>query len=83
MDVMEVARALTRAYVQKQGDQAGIDVRSVWNHTHMAHEINNRMIIVLTRDQASKGARCRQCHEVQGIVGRCTSPRQESRGDAP
>eukprot|EP00962_Isochrysis_galbana_P057390 scaffold29743_cov129-Isochrysis_galbana.AAC.1 len=48
MDVMEVARALTRAYVQKQGDQAGIDVRTVWNHTHMAHEINNRMIIVLT-----------------------------------
>eukprot|EP00962_Isochrysis_galbana_P028348 scaffold8947_cov113-Isochrysis_galbana.AAC.2 len=28
MDVMEVARALTRAYVQKQGDQAGIDVRT-------------------------------------------------------
>eukprot|EP00962_Isochrysis_galbana_P018602 scaffold5366_cov128-Isochrysis_galbana.AAC.2 len=54
MDVMEVARALTRAYVQKQGDQAGIDVRTVWNHTHMAHEINDRMIIVLTRDQASK-----------------------------
>eukprot|EP00962_Isochrysis_galbana_P008789 scaffold2450_cov128-Isochrysis_galbana.AAC.2 len=53
MDVMEVARALTRAYVQKQGDQA-IDVRTVWNHTHMAHEINDRMIIVLTRDQASK-----------------------------
>eukprot|EP00962_Isochrysis_galbana_P045602 scaffold18019_cov118-Isochrysis_galbana.AAC.6 len=36
MDVMEVARALTRAYVQKQGDQAGIDVRTSINQSLMS-----------------------------------------------
>eukprot|EP00962_Isochrysis_galbana_P037849 scaffold13313_cov126-Isochrysis_galbana.AAC.1 len=84
MDVMEVARALTRAYVQKQGDQAGIDVRTVWNHTHMAHEINDRMIIVLTRDQASKERGADNAMKFKELIAcRRASPCQESRGDAP
>jgi hypothetical protein len=53
IDTVEVAKTLTRAYIQKQGDKAAINVRTVWDHAHMAHEINDRMITILSNDLAS------------------------------
>jgi hypothetical protein len=53
IDTVEVAKTLTRAYIQKQGDKAAINVRTVWDHAHMAHEINHRMITILSNYLAS------------------------------
>jgi hypothetical protein len=36
MDTLELSKMVTRAYVQKQGDQAGINVRNLWEYAHHA-----------------------------------------------
>jgi hypothetical protein len=50
MDTLELSKMVTRAYVQKQGDQdqAGINVRNLWEYAHMLHEVNDRFLL-LTR----------------------------------
>jgi hypothetical protein len=54
VDSVEASKTLTRAFVQRQGDKAGINVRTVWEHANMAHDINDRFIQVLTNDLASR-----------------------------
>jgi hypothetical protein len=54
VDSVEASKTLTRAFVQRQGDKAGINVRTDWEHANMAHDINNRFIHVLTNDLASR-----------------------------
>jgi hypothetical protein len=52
--LIEASKTLTRAFVQRQRDKAGINVRTVWEHANMAHDINDRFIQVLTNDLASR-----------------------------
>jgi hypothetical protein len=54
VDSVEASKTLTRALVQRQGDKAGINVRTVWEHANMAHDINDRFLQVLTNDLASR-----------------------------
>jgi hypothetical protein len=42
VDLLQLAKTLPRAYIQKQGDRAGIDMKTVWNAPHMKHDINER-----------------------------------------
>jgi hypothetical protein len=40
--------------VQKQGDQAGINVRNLLGYAHMLHEVNDRFLLLLVNDQMNK-----------------------------
>jgi hypothetical protein len=50
VDLLQLAKTLTRAYIQKQGDRAGIDMNTVWNVPHMKHDINECFYQVLGND---------------------------------
>jgi hypothetical protein len=53
VDFLQLAKTLTRAYIEKQGDRAGIDMNIVWNAPHMKHDINERFYQVRGNDLQS------------------------------
>jgi hypothetical protein len=53
VDLLQLAKTLTRAYIEKQGDRAGINMNTVWNAPYMKHDINERFYQVLGNDLQS------------------------------